>query len=363
MEDKQNLTNRIQEICRHANLAVWRDEDMQDAYKAYLQTFEALLSEHLPRKTAVVQEFIKNVFIVYEDMLDNRDQESTQSEKLAQFIRDTVEKLQNDRSAIQDYSMISIIDALMPTDAEDIAASAMSLEDEVDSSIKELEEILMAEQQKSALLTENDLGADDNDQIDREMEAVLKLSAADIYANAGSFIQSESGDIAEMSSQSTDLDETVSFPDNISSSTDDLYQDSTTNPKKDAESQIFYENFAQQFHAIITQFHNFPYARFLPEQDQLDLETTVDTIVKKLLDAYKNCCKDAITEKSLLELGQSTQKVITQWSFWSARDLSDKASPLLGQAFAKLTVNLSKLIEDAQHHLPSIPTQHSPRYK
>ena len=343
MEEKKDISTQISEICQFANRATQEDR-YQTAYPQYIAAFEALLRPLVSNRDATnqehIRELVKVVFMVYDDMLDAPEQITLQTDKLIQYINTLVSQLQQDPNYLRHWSLQDTIDALLQTDRleSDPEISTQPIDDLIESSINELDAILAMDYQKSELLTENDVDDEDPDEpLDQaELERAMSKLFQDLDTHAAKSHPLYEKTDSEVSSEFSDT------------------------PSHATEEEIAYNlEFSKQFHLLITKFQDQPITKPLQGQDRIDLETTTDHITRNILDLYKTCFKQGVTEENLSQFEQGAQSIINNWSYWSEQDLSATSAPLIAQSFAKLTMNLLKLTEDTRRNLPSVSSPRS----
>lgn len=370
MEEKKDIATQISEICQFANLATQEDR-YQTAYPQYTHAFEALLRPLVSNRDATNQEHIRElvnvVYMVYDDMLDTPEQMTLQTEKLIQYINSLVTQLQQDPNYLRHWSLQDTIDALLQTDRLESGPeiSTQPIEDLIESNMKELDAILAMDYQKSELLTENDVDDQDPDEpFDQaELEQAMSKLFQDLDTHAAKSHALHETTDSETASLSTHVPK-YSFDDgdSLSTKSDDFEvssEFSDTSSQATEEETAYNLEFSKQFHLLITKFQDQPIAKPLQGQDRIDLETTTDHITRNILDLYKTCFKQGVTEENLSQFEQGAQSIINNWSYWSEQDLSATSAPLIAQSFAKLTMNLLKLTEDTRRDLPSASSPRS----
>jgi len=403
MEEKSEST-QIQDICQYANLAI-SEEDDTTAYQQYVHAFEALLRSHIARiddkKSAAMKEIISHIFIVYEDMLDAPDQAPIQSDKLAKYIETLITHIKEDATYLQRWKLLSCIDAL--SDAKSVPVTPFStsgedLEAFVENSLDELNALLEVEQQKIDMRHENDLiNDDDDDQLSKELEAILQLSAEDIYADLPHTLQKyqEHQPAAVPPLKIDDLDQSdhnstlgedkelrhftpikkrASSPNPSNSETDSqtTHEDSiSTDSDSRSSSAVEFEHstptphktpkmshdplllpFTEQLHNVIGQFHNGSLAKNMKLPDHSAFEFTTDQIVRTLLDAYKHCFQTGLNTDNVSDFDKVIQSITSHWSYWAEEDLSKASTALMAQAVSKLHANLLDLTNDMRKNAP-----------
>lgn len=412
MEEKSDIT-KIHEICEYANLAAREEDPDNAAYHQYLRAFESLLRSHIARiddkNTAAIKEMISVIFIVYDDMLDSPDQASSQGEKLAGYIESLLANIKKDAFYLQNWSMQSCIDTLLQTkelDTDPMLDSSGSLEEFVESSLQELDELLLVEQQKISMQHADDLiNDDDDDQLSKEMEKILHLSSADRYPELPSTTQnkdksarastanedatfkpleitipedlahsddndtlsegmdksqnftpikiptpSRSERDSETSSHTTHADDVSSENTSRPSSSSDFKDLSATPPQPSPDDGLL-QPFTETFNTLISQFHGNTLAKNMTIQDSAAFEKTTDQIVKTLLDAYKHCFQQGLNIENVADFDKVFQSITSHWSYWSDKDLSKPNAAVMDQAVSKLNMSLLKLTHDMRQHL------------
>ncbi len=390
MEEKNDIPTQIRDICTYANLAVREGLTTESTgYQQYVRAFGALLRNHISRidadKQSAIQEIISVIFIIYDDMLDSPEQESDQSRKLAEYIATLLTNIKRDAAYLQHWSMQSCIDALLQTkelDLEPNVASSDSLEEFVEHSMKELDDLLLLEQQKLSILREDNLiNDDDDDQLSQEMEKILNLSFEDMHAAIPGKNQSDlDTDLdslgtqeEELSSAESDGDRSPFLRTNFDSDTasyttkaSDLSEDelslsehsshSSERPFVDSEPNDIVL-FSDKFHKLIAQFHGQHIDPKIEQQDRVILEKTIDRVACFLIDAYQQCFKQGITEESLGAFDQISKSVINNWSQWNEKPVSKPNSSSIDPAFSKLNFNLLRLANEMRQNLQDEPGQ------
>jgi hypothetical protein len=416
MEEKSDIT-KIHDICTYANLAAREEDPDNAAYHQYLRAFESLLRSHIARiddkNTAAIKEMISVIFIVYDDMLDSPDQESSQGEKLAGYIESLLANIKKDASYLQHWSMQSCIDTLLQTkelDTDPMPASSVSLEEFVESSLQELDELLLVEQQKINIQHADELiNDDDDDQLSKEMEKILHLSSADMYPELPRTTQNKDNsarastdattlkpleitipeDLApnddndtlseemdtnqhfiplkmptpshserdsETGSHTTHADEVSSENTSRPSSFSDFKDLSPTPPQPSTDDALL-QPFTEKFHTLIGQFHGKTFAKNMKIQDSAAFEKTTDQIVKTLMDAYKHCFQQGLNIENVADFDKVFQSITSHWSYWSDKDLSKPNAAVMEQAVSKLNMCLLKLTHDMRQHLTEASRQ------
>lgn len=389
MEEKNDISTQIRDICTYANLAVREGLTEGTGYQQYVRAFGALLRSHISRidadKQSAIQEIISVIFIIYDDMLDSPEQESDQSRKLAEYIETLLTNIKRDAAYLQHWSMQSCIDALLQTkelDLEPNIASSESLEDFVEHSMKELDDLLLLEQQKLSILREDNLiNDDDDDQLSQEMEKILNLSFEDMHAEIPRTNQSDlDTDLdslgtqeEELSSAQSDGDRSPFLRTNFDSDTasyttkaGDLSEDelslsehssnSSERPPGDSEPNDLVL-FTDKFHKLIAQFHGQNIDPKIEQQDRVILEKTIDRVACFLIDAYQQCFKQDITEESLSAFDQISKSVINNWSQWNEKPVSKPSTTSVDPAFSKLNFSLLRLANEMRQNLQDEPGQ------
>lgn len=405
MEEKTDIT-KIRDICAYANLAAREKNSDNDAYHEYLRVFESLLRSHIARidnkTTAAIKEMISVIFIVYDDMIDSPDQESSQGEKLAGYIESLLANIKKDASYLQHWSMQSCIDALLQTkelDTDPMLASAVTLEEFVNSSLQELDELLLVEQQKINLQHADDLinDDDDDDQLSKEMEKIMHLSSADMYPELPHAIQHKDNSARAFKANDDAIPPLlkIDIPEDLADSTDDdtlsegmdknqhftpLKMPSPSRSERDSEtgsntthaddarsenisqpssSSDFKDlsptptddasllHFTDKFHTLIGQFHG----NTLAKQNSAAFEKTTDKIAHALLDAYKHCFQQGLDMANVADFDKILHSITSHWSYWSDKDLSTPNTAVMEQAVSKLNMSLLKLTHDMRQHL------------
>jgi hypothetical protein len=348
MEEKNDPSQKIQTICQHANRAV-REELSSDAYRQYAKAFESLLKEYVSKKDKEIHELVSTVFMVYDDMLDEAEQEPEQTKKLYHYIQTLLDKIKKDHKYLAQWTVQSIIDALFQSQhlKHELEKSDKALEEEIEASVLELEEILNMDRQKSDLLTADDLDSTEDDNIDLEMEKALHLTLEDRQAPSAQHSNQADKILKFVEQYSTQHNNKA-----LDSETSSL--DSSRSTEVETYSSDFEDanlDFANNMTLLIADFQKQANSGRLNAKDRLDIEATTTAMTKKVLELQNRYFSQDFTEDNLLQFQQAMEKTIIDWSYSSAKDLSSQASPILGQAFAKLIMNLGKVIDETKAEL------------
>ena len=394
MDEKSESSTQIQTICTYANDAVRQGLMESNAHQQYVRAFEALVKRHIsPRiydnNQSAIQEMISVIFIIYDEMLDSPEKESDQSRKLSEYIETLLTHIENDTTYLQKWSMQSCFDALLQTkqlDLEPNTLSSESLEEFVDRNVKELDDLMLLEQQKLSILRDDNLfNDDDDDQLSQEMEKILNISFKDMYAEIPRTNQTEfDTDIDSLSTQAEELISTQSDgdrspflrthfhsdtesrttkADEFSESEDELSlsshsSDSSKRPTVDSAPTDI-ESFSVKFYELIAQFHGQSIDQKMEKQERVVLEKTIDRVASYLIDAYQQFFKEGLTEDSLLAFNQISESVINNWTRWNEKPVSKSNISSVAPAFNKLNLNLLRLTDEMKQNLQDAPKKQS----
>ena len=314
MTAEKDTSTQIHDISTYADLAMREDDMASAAYQQYAHAFETLLHTKIPaiddKKREQIHEIIKVIFLVYSE------QGSIQTERLTQYIENLLANIQANATYLQHWSMLSVIDALLPTDGldTDSQTSSESLDELIESSTQALDEILEIDQQKAEILSADDY--EDNDLLDQEMTKLADLSFQKMYAKK------------------------------------------STSDHKLKESAFLIE-FSKKFHNILTQFQEKSNLHGI--KDEATLKTATSLVTENILELYKTCFQNGVNEGSLTEFEQASQSIISNWAYWNDADLSETNQHIASQAFTKLMVAMQKLVSDTRQNLSDNLFEISPK--
>ena len=257
-------------------------------------------------------------------MLDKPDQDQVYTERLKNYIESFIQHVQNHPGYLQQWTMQSILDALFNAQSETLGES---VDEFIENSIAEIEAQLVMEEQKFALLTEEDSDdPNDDDHANEEMENVFKYPFADMR-----------------------IEKKTDTPDNTRVDTESLRRSSSNasvSSEQSTNTAASFIELSEKFHNTMSQFQNQTLPKGIDKHGKKILETNIDQITRNMFDLYENCFQNGITQESINTFEKAFQSIISNWSYWSEKELSASSSPHIAQSLAKLTMNLYKITQE-----------------
>ena len=101
-----------------------------------------------------------------------------------------------------------------------------------------------------------------------------------------------------------------------------------------------------KFNQIMIHFQNLSLPKNIKNQERKIIENDTKQIANNIISLYKNCFHNGVHEEEASQFEKATRSIITNWSHWKEKELSPKASPIIAQNLAKLTMSLHKLTEE-----------------